>query len=197
MTPNRVPLRVEAAQIALVLDRLDSAEASREYPAKRRYIRHCFRTRQPIVMQCQRADGSVSYEVVPRNISARGLSVLFGTFIYPQTACQVAIPTLGGELRQVSGTVRWCRHISRALHEGGIEFGDRIDLAAFLDAAPGAERSEIQRSGEDLHRVIAVHAERLAILARDQRSMAEMKESFEKIRKAIDLDSAAKSPWVQ
>ncbi len=197
MTATRVPLRVEQAQLGLVMDRLDSVEAARDVAAKRRYTRYAFRTRTPITMQCQRADGSVCYEVAPRNLSSRGLSVLFGAFIYPQTPCQLSLPKAAGGVLQVQGTLLWCRHVSRTVHEGGIEFEDRIDVGEILELAAEPDRSEITGSSDDLHRVVAAHAERLALLARDQRSLKELREAFDHIRRAIDREGAAKSAWVQ
>jgi len=196
-TSTKVALRIEAAQLHAVMDHLDKAESVRDATAKRRYTRYPFRTRAPINMLCQRADGSIVYEAATRNVSARGLSVLFGAFIYPETPCQVSLPTTNGGLLQVSGILRWCRHISRTVHEGGIEFHDRIDLAEVLSAAPSQDRSEVETTSGDLYNFIEKQAARLATLARDQRSLPELREAFDKLRRAIDREEASKSNWVQ
>lgn len=189
-TETRVALRVDPARLALVMDYMDRAEAAMVSAAKRRYTRYSFRTPAPVAMLCRRDDSAVRYEVAPRNISRRGMSVLFGGFVHPQTRCVLVLPSAaGGEVR-VPGVLRWCRHVSRAIHEGGIEFLDAVDLGELLGEAPREEGGEPRTSAGCMHGTIEQMALRLATLARDQRSLTELREEFDRIRRTLEREEA-------
>ncbi len=112
-------------QLEALLDELDSGDsgASKQRRAHdRRPYRH-----ECIDMQIQRPDGGWSQVTVAgRNISQGGMSVLHAAFLYPGSACRVALPTSGGSV-MVEGKVVRCRHIYKMLHEVGIIFKSSLD----------------------------------------------------------------------
>lgn len=194
---TKVTLRVDVSQLDAIMDHLDRAERVLETAAKRRYRRFSFRTRAPFPMVCMRQDGPVVYQVAPRNISARGLSALIGGFVYPQTPCHVAVPAAGDAgVVEAAGRVLWCRHVSRTVHEAGVEFDERVDIRRVLGHSP-EEQSELETGDRDFHRLLSQQVGQLASLARDRRSMDEIKEAFERVRRTIAREEAAHPEWRQ
>ena len=71
------------------------------------------------------------YLVTSRNLSAGGMSFLHGGFLHAGTACFVLLTDIEGEHVRVVGTVRSCRHVSKSLHEVGVEFRQKLDPRRF------------------------------------------------------------------
>ncbi|HZW10539.1 MAG TPA: hypothetical protein VFF69_11610 [Phycisphaerales bacterium] len=196
-TESRVALRAAPPQLALVMDHMDRAELAWDVASKRRYKRHAFRSAAPSLLQCRRGDETITYEVAPRNISARGASVLFSAFIYPQTVCDLVVPRAAGGALRIRGTLRWCRHVSRTLHEGGIEFRERIDLAEMIPGIAETDGDAMAPATGAEYRIAQEAALRLAMLARDARPVPELREELERIRRALDREEAARRSGIQ
>ncbi|MEM9418835.1 MAG: PilZ domain-containing protein [Planctomycetota bacterium] len=74
-----------------------------------------------------------SHLVRSRNISAGGMSFLHLSFLYPGTACHVALQTRHGESVAMSGKVSWCRLVSGRSHEIGFRFDHIIQIDEFVE----------------------------------------------------------------
>ncbi|MEM7229452.1 MAG: PilZ domain-containing protein [Planctomycetota bacterium] len=72
-----------------------------------------------------------------RNISASGLSVLHGGFVYPGSKCRLQIPMQDERICVVDGVIVNCRHVAQRLHEISINFIDKLELDRF-DVTPVA-----------------------------------------------------------
>lgn len=75
------------------------------------------------------------FRAITRNISATGISVLHGGFVYAGGACTVTLSSLWGERETIKGTVVHCRLIRGRVHELGIQFDRVIDTRCFVSGA--------------------------------------------------------------
>lgn len=75
------------------------------------------------------------YLTFSRDLSASGLSLVHGGFVYPGTPCQVTLTTLNGENDTIEGVVMRCEYVRGTLHELGIRFNQRIDPRRFASSA--------------------------------------------------------------
>lgn len=88
------------------------------------------------VLRMKQQEGPAAvYLVRTRNLSEGGLGFFFGSYMHPGTVCHFAIMGLDGHGQIVAGTVRWCRHVARTLHECGVQFDSPIEVTRFLDPA--------------------------------------------------------------
>jgi CheY-like chemotaxis protein len=100
--------------------------------AHRRFERHLFHGRHVTLTLHGRHGEQQRYLTCSRNLSATGISVIHGGFIYDGTACTITLPTLTGELDNLRGRVVRCRLVRGALHELGISFDGPIDPRCFV-----------------------------------------------------------------
>jgi len=100
--------------------------------AKRRFDRHLFHGRHVTLTLHGRHGEEQRFLTCSRNLSATGLCVIHGGFVYDQTACTVTLSTLTGDLVSVRGRVVRCRLVRGALHELGISFDGAIDPRCFV-----------------------------------------------------------------
>lgn len=84
------------------------------------------------------AGESHDYLTLSRNISASGLSILHGGFVYPDTPCVLRIPTLDGATESIKADVVHCRLVRGRVHELGLRFDRVIDPYCFVVGANGA-----------------------------------------------------------
>ena len=73
-----------------------------------------------------------SHLVRSRNLSVGGMSFIHLSFLYPGTACHVALQTRYGESVALTGKVIWCRHVSGRSHEIGLRFDQMIQIDEFV-----------------------------------------------------------------
>ncbi len=112
----RIPLRLDrnlAYQIAQQRQQ-DSKHESRT--SKRFSIQYGTRIR----VEFDRADGKVVADAITKDMSDDGVGLWVGAFIHPKTKCSVSIPTDNGNLIEIEGEVRWCKHFTQSVHEVGI-----------------------------------------------------------------------------
>lgn len=76
---------------------------------------------------------SVSYSVIPRNLSRMGIGFLHGRFVYPGSRCSVTLQTLDGESMSIDSVIVRCDHLGGTIHEVGAVFGAPIDLTLFTE----------------------------------------------------------------
>ena len=75
---------------------------------------------------------TVRYSVIPRNLSRRGVAFLHGRFIYPDSKCNIVLPTLDGESMTMEGHIVRCHHLTGTIHEVAAGFDSPIDLTLFV-----------------------------------------------------------------
>jgi len=81
------------------------------------------------------------FVAVSRNISASGMSVLHGGFVYPGTPCSMMLETVWGEPERVEGTVVHCRLVRGRVHELGIRFKHLVDTRRFVGESHKADEN--------------------------------------------------------
>ena len=128
-------LRLSPAEYRSIVDDLERLPNPGAKPAIRGQ-RYPYAPRQPLVLQV--TGMSIRYLVRARNLSARGICVLHGSFLYPGTACTIALIARDKEQICAQGTVAHCRCVHGRIHEVGIQFRDEIMLGDFVDLNTGA-----------------------------------------------------------
>ena len=123
-------IRLSAGEIARILDVMDDAPVPSQ--TTRRDSRYKYRYFEIVVMIQQPGNSAPLIFIAPtRNISARGLSFLHGSFVHSGTAIVVQLLTTRGGHQNVVATVRRCRYIQSNIHEVAIQFAHAIDPALF------------------------------------------------------------------
>lgn len=133
--------------------------------------RYRYAVREGLVLQVEGTQ--VHFVVRPRNLSAGGIAVLHGSFLYPGTACAIVLRELHGAQTLVEGRVIHCRCVHGRAHEVNIRFSQPIEIERFVDAKQArlvATRDVASAPGEPTYpsRQVAQLARRLEELARDR-----------------------------
>ncbi len=140
-----------------LLDRLDRSANSEQNAIanqrfdKRRDQRWPYR-RNDIQITIEHPAGGVSQLLLcSRNLSAGGISLLHGGYIYPNSRCKLTLCRLDGQQHLATGTIVSCRHLQGLLHEIGLQFDRRIDPHDFIEAASSTGGSQERVELSDLH----------------------------------------------
>ena len=127
-------VRLSESERSEVLRRLES-NPDIEAAAKRRDTRHEYRGHN-VHLDLHTEGGRISrFLTFSRDLSASGLSLVHGGFVYPGTICEVTLTTLDGENQTIDGVVKRCDYVKGMLHELGIRFDQRIDPKNFAASA--------------------------------------------------------------
>lgn len=131
-TPLR-PLRVTKDVVRSWLDRLDQQAGRAVRLDCRRARRFNYRPGAVAVELTQHDETTVAYETAARNLSADGVALIAGKFLYPGTPCGVRLSSPHGYAETIAGTVVRCRYLvgSGSLHEVGIAFTQAVDVTVF------------------------------------------------------------------
>lgn len=125
-------LRLSEADQRHILHELDEAAVHPNREDLRATRRYRYVVREGLILQ---VDGApVHFVVRPRNISAGGIAVLHGSFLYPGTACGIALRGLDGRTLLVNGRILHCRCVHGRAHEVNIRFVQPIEIEKFVDA---------------------------------------------------------------
>jgi|CXWL01.1.fsa_nt_gi hypothetical protein len=120
------------AVLDAVLNRLDA----RETPTKAKHARSSFRVpfrRLTVAVDLIHANGTkATIRTACRNISARGVGVLHGSFIHSHTKCKVLLPHPARGLVSIRGEVVRCEHLAGVVHEVGIRLDEEIDPREYI-----------------------------------------------------------------
>lgn len=76
-----------------------------------------------------------TFMVRTRNISVGGIGFFFNTYLHPGTRCHVAVLDRHDQGQILAGTLRWCRHVTKTIHECGVQFEENIEVERFVDLA--------------------------------------------------------------
>jgi CheY-like chemotaxis protein len=127
-------VRLSESERSEVLRRLES-NTDLQAQAKRRDARHEYRGHN-VHLDLHTDGGRVArFLTFSRDLSASGLSLIHGGFVYPGTICQVTLTTLEGDTETIEGVVKRCDYVKGMLHELGIRFDRRIDPKQFAASA--------------------------------------------------------------
>lgn len=184
----RVGLRADPDAVRAILAHLDELDAGQN--RKRRYARRSYRTERPLDLVCTRREGTKRYDAAARNLSVRGASLVVGAFVYPDTEARISLIKLSGESVTLSGKILWCRHVGRHIHELGVEFFDRIELDEYVTGSCEPDSSEVRRAPGDILVAVERAGMQLAQLARDQRSLDEVRRAASRIVTMIESEAA-------
>ena len=128
-------VRMSPLEVDSLLKQLDSnarRDAADGGP-RRAHARLEFRINDVLIAIKHPGEESVSKCLVStRNLSAGGLSFMYGGFLHSGTLCSIVLTDTQGELVKLLGVVRSCRHVSKTLHEIGVQFTKKVDPARFV-----------------------------------------------------------------
>lgn len=128
-------IRLEEAALNKVVEALQSAPASP--PASKRKTKRFPIRMRGCVLSVQVTNGAsvTNFAVVPFDLSASGIGILHGGFVYPRTKCYVRLISTHGSWQIVEGVVRTCTMVQGNLHSVGISFNTRVDPADYTHDA--------------------------------------------------------------
>ncbi len=150
---DKAPLetvRLNGRERRSLMRSINATGSSSRFQAERRALRIEFDVPRVLLMVIQPSGSSVRHAAVPRNLSKRGIALVLGRFVYPDTACKVAMPNLAGEWVMLTGEVRMCRHVGGIYHETAIVFEEAIDLRDYVDLTREQEDIVREELSEDL-----------------------------------------------
>lgn len=184
-------LRLPAPLLARLHEMLDKADAASGVPPNRRWRRWVVRNRTVEATFRHPGGNSVRCLVALRSLSAGGVSLLHGGFVYEGARVQVHIPRLEGATDTLEGTAVRCRHIGKHVHEIGVRFDCRIEPRDYLSLGDGSESFVLEKVDPATlaGRVLVVEESRLdqklvAMLLKDTSIEAEYADSA---KNAIDI----------
>lgn len=118
-------------QLVELLDALDMAQEAFAQQDRRAGDRKPYRRRMRIGVVHPGGTDSV-FEIVTRNLSAGGMSLIHGGYLHVGSTCELKLITTNNAWRKVTGRVVRCRLIRGRVHEIGVKFQDPIDLSDFI-----------------------------------------------------------------
>lgn len=179
----------QAEDLACQLDAEISATSSRRGSARLNY-------RKASVSICieQPGGGSTTVRVISRNLSRGGMSVLHAAYLHPGTRCVVLLRHRVKGDQPIKARVARCRHVTRKVHEIGLQFDGPVNVADYViaDMLSGVFTSEIVDPGRldgSLLLVAHQHIDELLIsqhLADSKMSVYQAKSFEDALRQAND-----------
>lgn len=144
---SRDTLRLTERQQRALLAYLDAqCNADLELDDQRVEQRFDFSGQSVVIRIGQPGGTSATYIVRPRNLSRTGMGFLHGSFCYPGSVCEVAIPTCDSDRAALSGKIVRCRHVRANVHEVGMQFDHPIELSRFVRPGILTDGEEAQPS---------------------------------------------------
>ncbi len=122
----------EPGRLNELLDRLSAREQQAGAASKRRLPRFDYHVR---ALQVKVLSGNEwqCFMSPTRNLSSRGIGMIFNRFVYPKTRVQVRLVSLHNQHITQEGEVAYCRYIegTARLHEVGIRFTKPVNISIF------------------------------------------------------------------
>ncbi len=155
-------LHLSDAEAVQVVRRIERTGESFSGPDQRSYPRHdCDPRRRFVARLKPKRQPAIEYVVRGRNVGAGGAAFLHGSFIYPQTPCDLVVRVDDGQRRSIAGRVVRCRHVADHIHEIGVSFNQPLKRNDPLTQDSRAETSQskdadatrtLPSSGQTLYR---------------------------------------------
>ncbi|MEO0588052.1 MAG: response regulator [Planctomycetota bacterium] len=140
-------LRLTPRQAEALLDSLQQETAGADQQANRSEARHFYTDLTGIPLEVSHPGGTTSsFSVIPVDLSAKGIGLLHGGFVYQGTEVIATLTDLSGLERRVAGRVMDCRLYRGRVHVLGVRFEEPIELDAYmtdLDAEPEVARPTV------------------------------------------------------
>lgn len=134
----------QAEQIAQQLDIESPGASTRRSAARLSY-------RKASITLCieQPGGGSTTVRVVSRNLSRGGMSLLHAAYLHPGTRCVVVLKHKVKGDTPIRGRIVRCRHVTKKVHEVGVQFEKSVEVADYVvaDMLAGVFTSEIVDPG--------------------------------------------------
>jgi hypothetical protein len=124
-------LRLSETEQLHILQELDKAANHAGVAELRASQRYRYLVRDGLVMEVE--GFQLQFIVRPRNLSAGGISVLHGGFLYAGTRCTITLRDLDGESLSAEGEIVRCRCVHGRAHELNVHFDRPIEIAHFID----------------------------------------------------------------
>ena len=156
-----------------LVDAINARGNAASVNSERRNVRVEFHREGVVVIITPPNGMSVKHSVVTRNLSRWGLAFVHGQYVHPESACDLSIPTLDGNLYSVKGTVVRCRHIEGIVHEVSVMFQEPVELDLLVALTDEQrERNALERDEDHAHSELDVNeaAVRRAMVVDDVRS---------------------------
>ncbi len=115
-----------------MLDALNVLESTGNHPQRRHGRLDYPGVEIAMTLQSHGVSETHTWLTLSRNISGSGISLLHCGFVYPNTPCKLAMPTLWGETEKIDARVQRCRLVQGRVHELGIEFEHPVDTRCFV-----------------------------------------------------------------
>lgn len=138
-------LRLPSAALAKLHELLDSAEKNTAPSTKRRWRRWVIKNRHAEATIHHPGGTSVRCIVAPRTISAGGMSLLHGGFVYTGAKIVVHLERLTHEIEHLQGKVVRCRHLGKHVHELGVQFDRQIEPRDYISLGDTEESFLLER----------------------------------------------------
>lgn len=120
-------------ELVQLLDELD-AKDTRPPSTKRKFVRRRFRQVQVPMHLTHPGGHTTAINVVTRNLSRSGISVLHSSYLHAGTPCSVELPTLSGTTITAAGSIARCVHVFRNVHEIGVKLDAPLDTQLMMDS---------------------------------------------------------------
>jgi len=138
-------LRLPSAALAKLHELLDAAEKSGGPSTKRRWRRWVIKNRHAEATIHHPGGTSVRCVVAPRTISAGGMSLLHGGFVYTGAKIVVHLERLTHEIEHIHGKVVRCRHLGKHVHDLGVQFDKQIEPRDYISLGDTEESFLLER----------------------------------------------------
>ena len=136
-------LRLSPREAEALLDRLQTRRERLEWVHKRRHPRVFFTEIDGVPMNVTHPGGStVSYRVLPVNLSVGGICVLHGGFVHTGSTIELTLHDIDGFAQVIAGRVARCEHFQDRVHEIGLRFDELIQLDRFSREASSDQQDE-------------------------------------------------------
>lgn len=138
-------LRLPVAALAKLHELLDAAGHEESTNTKRKWRRWVIRNRLAEATIHHPGGTAVRCVVAPRTISAGGMSLLHGGFVYKDQRIVVHLQRLTKDIEHIDGKVVRCRHLGKHVHELGVQFNKQIEPREFISLGDTEESFLLER----------------------------------------------------
>lgn len=120
-------------QLQRLLDQADARDVAAPARNRRREPRIGYRKPDVLLRVTHPGGTSVEQRVATRNLSSRGISIVYGGFLHIGTECRILLPRFLDGTETITGSVVWCCHLAGPYHSVGVRFAKPVAPSLFLD----------------------------------------------------------------
>lgn len=131
-SPNFKRIDITEADRSRILDKLDQSDTNGPKNPRRATARLDYRIRDVPFTVVHPGGGFGRFLVLGRNLSTGGISLLHAGYLHSGTECRLALVMPRGGAKTMLGKVVFCRLVAGKIHEIGVQFCEKIDIAEFV-----------------------------------------------------------------